>query len=186
VEESILNTIFINNLKECGITQDLGKSTKEQLLNIEKYFIECEKEIESAIKKIHDINLTVRGISKAIGIGKSTIYNNPTTLKIYIEKRQEQIQKQDIFSEKRIEKLEEKNKNLNSLLEKMKVNIINHHLLENEVENLKEENAQLENKMGYLIHERTNLVEKINDLEKELHNLREKGGNILKIRKSIT
>ena len=61
------------------------ESTREQFITIEQYFLETEERINKTLKEIKSINLNIRGICKAISISKSTVYNNPNTLRLYIE-----------------------------------------------------------------------------------------------------
>ena len=92
------------------------ESTREQFITIEQYFLETEERINKTLKEIKSINLNIRGICKAISISKSTVYNNPNTLRLYIEKRIDDIEKQDLLSKIKKEKLRNECQNLKTLL----------------------------------------------------------------------
>ena len=92
------------------------ESTREQFITIEQYFFEMEERINKTLKEIKSINLNIRGICKAISISKSTVYNNPNTLRLYIEKRIDDIEKQDLLSKIKKEKLRNECQNLKALL----------------------------------------------------------------------
>lgn len=74
------------------------ESTQEQFITIEQYFLQTEERINKALEEIKSINFNIRGICNTINISKSTVYNNPNTLRLYIEERINDIENQDLLS----------------------------------------------------------------------------------------
>jgi uncharacterized ubiquitin-like protein YukD len=150
-------------------------SVKEQLLNIEKYLIDCEEKISSTVEILNSINLTVRGIANESGVSKSTIYNSPDFLKKYIEERVNEISKKDLFSKEKVQHLQNQVGELQNLLDKMTIDIIKFENLSISKEKLEKEVARLTNKAELNNEERNQFISQINAMEVELRKYRNQG-----------
>lgn len=155
------------------------ESTQEQFITIEQYFLETEKRMNTAFKEIKSIDLNIRGICNAINISKSTVYNNPNTLRLYIEKRVDDIEKQDLFSKNKQKKVQKRMSELEEFLERSIIDQI-------ELNNLKVHNEQLQGEVQRLAErnellglERSEFVKKLNDMDLELKRLRNRKGNVI-------
>lgn len=163
------------NLGELSYFKD---STQEQYIVIEKYFLESEARIKKTVEDMKSINFNMRGICNEINISKSTIYNNPNTLRLYIENRIADIEKQDMMLKYKNDKARERISELESFLNKSIIDqiefnnlkVYNEHLL-SEVNRLMESNKVL----GL---ERAEFVKKFNAMELELRRLRNMKGNL--------
>lgn len=155
------------------------ESTQEQFITIEQYFIETEKRIKKALEEIKSINFNIRGICNATKISKSTIYNKPNTLRLYIEKRIDVIEKQDILPKSKQGKTQERMAELETFLDKSIIDQIEFNNLKVHNEDLQDEVNRLANKNELLNLERAELVKKINEMELELRKLRNKKGNVV-------
>ena len=169
------------NLKQfnLGELNYYKESTQEQFITIEKYFLEVEERINKALKEINDINFNIRGICSEINISKSTIHNNPNTLRLYIEKRIEHIEKKDVLLKNKQEKSQERMSELESFLDRAIINQI-------EFNNLKVHNEYLQNEINRLTNkeevwnlERSSLIKKLNAMDLELRQLRNKKGYVI-------
>ncbi|MCY8938524.1 hypothetical protein [Peribacillus frigoritolerans] len=155
------------------------ESTQEQFITIEQYFLETEKRINKAIDEIKSINLNMRGVCTSINISKSTVYNNPNTLRLYIEKRIDDIERQDFFSKNKQEKTRERMSELEDFLDRAIIDQIEFNNLKVHNEHLQGEVNRLAEKNELLGLERAELVKRLNDLELELRQLRNKKGNVV-------
>ncbi|WP_044784325.1 hypothetical protein [Bacillus thuringiensis] len=155
------------------------ESTREQLITIERYFLETEELINKTLKEINSVNFNIRGICKAINISKSTVYNNPNTLRLYIEKRIEDIEKQDLLSKNKQRKTQERMSELENFIDKSIIDQIEFNNLKVNNEYLQAEVHRLAEKNQLLGLERAELVKKINDMEVELRLLRNTKGTVV-------
>lgn len=155
------------------------ESTQEQFITIEQYFLETEERINKAIDEIKSINLNMRGVCTSINISKSTVYNNPNTLRLYIEKRIDDIERQDFFSKNKQEKTRERMSELEDFLDRAIIDQIEFNNLKVHNEHLQGEVNRLAEKNELLGLERAELVKRLNDLELELRQLRNKKGNVV-------
>jgi len=153
--------------------------TQEQFITIEQYFLETEDRLNKALEEIKSINFNIRGICNSINISKSTIYNNPNTLRLYIEKRINDIEKQDLLSKNKHEKTQERMSELEEFLDKAIIDQIEFNNFKVHNEQLHSEVNKLAEKNQLLSLERAELVKKINDMELELRKLRNKKGNVV-------
>jgi hypothetical protein len=170
-----------NRLKQFGMSDfNLYKeNTQEQFITIEKYFLEVEERINKALKEINSINFNLRGVCKEINISKSTVYNNPNTLRLYIEKRNEDIEMQDLLPKNKQEKTQKRMSELVDFLDRAIIDQI-------EFNNLKLQNEGLEGEVNRLAEqkelwglERAEFVQRLNDMELQLRRLRNKKGNVV-------
>lgn len=157
----------------------LKDATQQQLIAIEKYFNDCEQSIQKAMEVIKNTNLTLRGISKGSGVGKSTIYNNPNTLKAYIEKRINIIETSNILSQHNTSKYEAQNNEIKELLDKMVIDIVKYNNIEVENEILHKQVDEFRNRIDVMHEERIILINQMSQMEMELKALRKKGNNIV-------
>ena len=75
-----------------------------------------EERINKTLKEIKSINLNIRGICKAISISKVPFITIRIHCVLYIEKRIDDIEKQDLLSKNKKEKLRNECQNLKALL----------------------------------------------------------------------
>ncbi|MDY8161899.1 hypothetical protein [Bacillus thuringiensis] len=155
------------------------ESTQEQFFTIERYFLETEERINKTLKEIKSVNFNIRGICRAINISKSTVYNNPNTLRLYIEKRIDDIEKQDLLSKNKQRKTQERMSELENFIDKVIIDQIEFNNLKVHNEHLQAEVHRLAEKNKLLGLERAELVKKINDMELELRRLRNKKGTVI-------
>jgi hypothetical protein len=162
------------------------ETTQEQFMTIEEYFLKTEERINKAIEEINSINFNIRGICNEINISKSTIYNNPNTLRLFLEKRIEEIENQDIFSKNKAVKTQERMSDLEKFLDNAIIDQIEFNNLKLHNDYLQNEVRLLTEKKELLTLERIHLVNKINEMESELRRLRNKKGNVVKITREDT
>ncbi|MBJ8054421.1 hypothetical protein JDS87_21340 [Bacillus cereus] len=155
------------------------EGTQEQFITIERYFLETEKRINKALKEVKSINFNIRGVSNAINISKSTVYNNPNTLRLYIEKRIDDIEKQDLLSKNKQRKTQERMSELENFIDKAIIDQIEFNNLKVHNEHLQAEVNRLAEKNKLLGLERAELVKKLNDMDLELRRLRNKKGTVV-------
>ncbi|MGE8055856.1 hypothetical protein ACQKOD_18275 [Bacillus mycoides] len=155
------------------------ESTREQFITIERYFLETQERINKTLKEINSVNFNIRGICKAINISKSTVYNNSNTLRLYIEKRIEDIEKQDLLSKNKQRKTQERMSELENFIDKSIIDQIEFNNLKVNNEYLQAEVHRLAEKNQLLGLERAELVKKINDMEVELRRLRNTKGTVV-------
>ncbi|HDR4695489.1 hypothetical protein ABR775_14585 [Bacillus cereus] len=155
------------------------ESTREQFITIERYFLEIEEQINRTLKEIKSINFNIRGICKTINISKSTVYNNPNTLLLYIEKRIDEIEKQDLLSKNKQRKTQERMAELENFIDKAILDQIEFNNLKVHNEHLQAEVHRLAEKNKLLGLERAELLKKINNMELELRRLRNKKGTVV-------
>jgi len=168
-------------LKQFGMSdfEQYKENTQEQFITIEKYFIEVEGRINKALKEIKSFNLNMRGVCNAINISKSTIYGNPNTLRLYIEKRIESIEQLDPFSKNKQEKTQKRMLELEDFLDRVIIDQIEFNNFKVQNEHLQGEVNRLSQKNELLGLERAKLVKKLNDMELELRRLRNKKENVV-------
>lgn len=86
------------NLETIGVTyDDLNPKLKEHFQKIEGIIINTFETQKNAKKMLKNNNLKLKNISKKSEISRQTFYNNPI-LKDYIELRDKEFQKTDVFS----------------------------------------------------------------------------------------
>ncbi|CAN7380012.1 hypothetical protein [Rossellomorea sp. LjRoot5] len=166
---------------ELGDLHHYKETTQEQFIRIEKYFLEIEERLNKALEEIQSINFNIRGICSSINISKSTIYNNPNTLRLYIEKRINMIEAQNPFTNKKNEKAQEQLIELDEFLNKAIIDQIEFNNLKVQNENLNLEVKRISQKNKLLNLERVEHFKKINEMELELRKLRNKLGNVFPI-----
>lgn len=162
-----------------GDLKHYKESTQEQFITIEKYFFGIEEQLQNALKKIKSINLNIRSVCSAINISKSTVYNNPNTLRLYIEKCISDIDTKDPLSKKKQGRQQIRMSELEDFLDRTIIDQIEFNTLKAHNEQLQNEVNRLATKNDLLGLERTELVKKINDLELNLRKLRNKKRNVV-------
>lgn len=86
------------NLETIGVTyDDLNPKLKEHFQKIEGIIINTFETQKNAKKMLKNNNLKLKNISKKSEISRQTFYNNPI-LKDYIELRDKEFQKTNVFS----------------------------------------------------------------------------------------
>ncbi|TBX50324.1 hypothetical protein E0M27_27870 [Bacillus mycoides] len=155
------------------------ESTQEQFITIEQYFLETEDRLNKAFEEVNSINFNMRGICSEINISKSTIYNNPNTLRLYIEKRIDNIENQDLSLKSKQEKTQKRMSEVETFLDKTIIDLIEFNNLKMRNEHLQGEVNRLVEKNELLSLERAELVKKLNDVELELRRLRNKEANVV-------
>ncbi|AZV41551.1 hypothetical protein BAOM_0940 [Peribacillus asahii] len=172
-----------NRLKQFSMSDfnHYKENTQEQFIKIEKYFLEAEERIYKALKVVNSIKFNMREVCNEINISKSTIYNNPNTLRFYIEKRIEDIEKQDLLPKNKQEKTQKRMSELEDFLDRAIIDQIEFNNLKLHNEQLQTEVNRLAEKNELLNLERAELVKKLNDMELELRRLRNKKGNVVSI-----
>ncbi|SDM41634.1 hypothetical protein [Bacillus sp. OK048] len=170
-----------NRLKQFGMSnfEQYNENTQEQFITIEKYFLEVEERIKKALEEINSINFNMRGVCLAINISKSTVYNNPNTLRLYIEKRIDNIEKLDLLPKNKQEKTQKRMSDLEGFLDRAIIDQIEFNNLKLQNEELRAEVNRLAEKIELLSLERNKHIKKLNDLELELRRLRNKKGNVV-------
>jgi hypothetical protein len=167
------------NLGELAHYKD---STQEQFIMIEKYFLAAESRIKRAIEEMKSINFNMRGICNEINISKSTVYNNPNTLRLYIENRIADIEKQDMLLKNKNDKARERISELESFLSKTIIDQIEFNNLKVYNEHLLTEVNRLIEKNEVLGLERAEFVKKFNAMELELRRFRNLKGNLASLK----
>ena len=176
--EKIVNEIQKRlNQFNMNVFDQYKENTQEQFVTIERYFLESEERLNKALEEIKYINFNIRGICKAINISKSTVYNNPNTLRLYIEKRIEDHEKLDLLTKSKQEKTQVRISELENFLDKAIIDQIEFNNIKMYNENLEKEVNLLTEKNHLLALERTELIKKLNSMELELRKLRNKKGN---------
>lgn len=113
---------------------------QEQLLQVEQYFqnlILKQIHVKKKAKELTKINVST--VSLGTNVQRSTIYNNPNTLQIYIDTRIEEIQKEDILGIHKSNKIKHKHDNLNILLEGLQQQVVDNFELILQIRNLETE-----------------------------------------------
>jgi len=184
MEREIIITATEERLKQfdLGDLNGYKESTQEQFITIEQYFLEIEERINKALEEIKSVNLNIRGICSAINISKSTVYNNPNTLRLYIEKRIQEIEKQDLLSKNKHIKTQERISELENFLDRTIIDQIEFNNLKITNKELEDEVTRLTKKNETLGLERAELISKLNDMDLELRKLRSKKGNVVSIK----
>jgi hypothetical protein len=170
-----------NRLKQFGMSdfEQYKENTQDQFITIEKYFLKVEERISKALEEIKSINFNIRGVCNAINISKSTVYNNPNTLRLYIEKRIENIEKQELLPKNKQQKTQERMSELEAFLDRAIIDQIEFNNMKLQNEELNAEVNRLAEKIELLSLERANHIKRLNEMELELKRLRNKKGNIV-------
>lgn len=188
MEREDIVTATAGRLKQfgLGVLIHYKENTQEQFFTIEQYFLEKEAHLKEILEDIKSINFNIRGICKETNISKSTVYNNPNTIRLYIEKRIEDIEKQDILFKNQKEKSQERITEIEDFLDKAIIDQIEYNNLKVHNEHLQVELNRVSEKCELLGAERLELVKKLNEAEKELRQLRNKKGNIISLSQDKT
>lgn len=157
------------------------ETTMEQFITIEQYFLKTEARINKAFKEINSVKLKIRTICREINISKSTVYNNPNTLLLYIEQRIGCFEKQDLFSKNKQVKAQERISDLEDFIDKAIIDQIEFNNLKVQNEYLQDEVHRLSEKNEVFSLERAQLVKKLNEMDQELRRLRNKSGTVVGI-----
>lgn len=171
------------NLKQfnLGELNHYKESTQEHFIEIERFFQITEERITKSLEEIKSINFNIRGVCNAVKISKSTVYNNPNTLLLYIENRISNIEKQDLLSKNKQGKTRERITELERFLDKAIIDQIEFNNLKIHNEHLQAEVNRLIVKNELLGMERIELVKNLNNIELELKKLRNKKGNLISL-----
>jgi len=139
---------FVNeNTVKFGIGEIEGISSiivQKQLVQIEEYlqeFIKKQKQLSKQIKEYS--KLSKSSVSKGANVPRSQININPNTLKIYIENRIKEIEKQDNLNIKMNERLKNSKRDLETNLNGLRQQIVDIYELKLELEMLESANKRL-------------------------------------------
>lgn len=184
MEREGIVTATAEHLKQFGLGElnYYKQNTQEQFITIEQYFLEKEERLKEILEEIKSINFNIRGICEEINISKSTVYNNRNTLLLYIEKRIEDIEKQDLLFKNKQEKSQERITEIEDFLDKAIIDQIEYNNLKVYNEHLQDELNRVIEKNETLGAERLELVKRLNEAEIELRQLRNKKGNIVSLK----
>ena len=183
MDDDKLKNIVVEHLNRYGLGEFmlLKQGLRNQYIKLEEYFQECILKCERIKKEIHSIDLSVKGICEAVGIGRSTLYANSDTLKVYLENRIKEVENIDLLNEKKVTYLEEKYTFAEKFFEATKINIIRLMNVEQENENLKKKNAELEERSSAYFKERQELTNRIDLLERKLLEALHGKGDVISI-----
>lgn len=139
------------NVSENTIKYGIGELTEisslkiqEQLVQIEEYFQHfCmhQKQLTEQIKQFSKISIS--SVSSGANVPRSQINLNINTLKLYIEKRASEIEKEDILKIKKNEKLRSGKRELDSYIDGLREQIVDVMELKLYIESLEAENKRL-------------------------------------------
>jgi len=169
MEDDNLKGIVTENLNKYGLGEFMlmKQGVRSQYTQLEEYFQKCILKCDGIKKEIFSIDLSVKGVCEAVGIGRSTLYVNSDTLKVYVENRIKEIENIDLLNEKKVVYLEEKYAIAENLFKSTKINIIRLMNVEQENETLKKKNAELEKTNVEHFEERQELTNRIDLLERK-------------------
>lgn len=143
IKNAVMQCIKKYNIKN-GDFSKLSDKLTEQLILFESYiqgFLEKQKELKSERKKYG--KLTLLNAVEGAGLPRSTVYYNKDTLKIYIEERLKEVEKEDVLNISKMAKLQEDFEELKSYLQKFQKNLVENQFLEMKIKELENELAQV-------------------------------------------
>ncbi|OLN22553.1 hypothetical protein BTO30_09630 [Domibacillus antri] len=117
---------------------------QEQLVQIEEHLQEFrmhQKQLTEQIKQYS--KLSISSISSGANVPRSQINLNTNTLKLYIEKRISEIEKEDILKINKNEKLRSEKKELDSYIDGLRQQVVDTFEMKLYIENLEAENKRL-------------------------------------------
>ncbi|WP_079523835.1 hypothetical protein [Solibacillus isronensis] len=181
MERENIITATAGRLKQFGLGElsYYKENTQEQFFTIEQYFLEKEERLKEILEEIKSTNFNIRGICKDTNISKSTVYNNPNTIRLYIEKRIKDIETQDLLFKNKQEKSQERITEIEDFLDKAIIDQIEYNNLKVHNGHLQVELNRFSEKCELLGAERLELVKRLNAAEIELRQLRNKKGNVV-------
>lgn len=129
-------------VKEFGIGElnNQRKTIQDQLVKIEEYFqtiLSEQKKVKDKTKELAKVNLST--VSSGTHIQRSTIYSNKNTLQVYIEKRIEEVKKEDILEINATNKMKNKNDDMIQLVEGLKQQVVDNFELSLQIQDLENE-----------------------------------------------
>lgn len=126
----------INNISSLKI--------QEQLVQIEEYLQNLrlnQKQLTEQIKQYG--KLSILSVSSGANVPRSQINLNTNTLKLYIDKRISEIEKEDILKLKKTGKLKSEKKELDSYIDSLRQQIVDSYEMKLYIKNLEVENKRL-------------------------------------------
>ncbi|MDG0876265.1 hypothetical protein L5D93_29170 [Paenibacillus thiaminolyticus] len=175
-------------VNEKTIEYGIGKlgdvsSTKiqEQLVRIEKYLQKHRKEQKQLSEQIQKHSkLSILSVSKETNIERSQIYKNPKTLKLYIEERIREIEKEDILKVNKREQLRKDKRELSDYIDCLRQQIVDNFELKQHVEGLEAQNKRLSEQLKRRQKDIYELQMENDKLQKTLNKLNSK--NVVPLR----
>ncbi|WP_067730759.1 hypothetical protein [Oceanobacillus damuensis] len=143
---------------------------QEQLIKIEENFqnvISEQNHVKKRVKQLTKHNIL--SVSEATNIPRATINNNPNTLKFYIEKRIEEIQKEDILGIDKAKQSIEKNEFFSGLVEDFKLQFVERYELELQIEYFEKELKTKLQQIEKLTRDKTELEQENQQLKRQLN-----------------
>jgi hypothetical protein len=126
-----------------GNYENIRNTTKKHLINIEKFLQSYINYIEELANKVKKSKLNLLTITQNTAISRSTVYNNPDILKVYIEKRIDEIESKDILSLNKLDKKEKEIIELREYLENIQIHLVKTEILEAKINELEKEIGDL-------------------------------------------
>ena len=145
---------------------ELRSNIQEQLIQIEYYLQQTVLEQKLIAEKVKSLNkINVDSVAKGANVGRSTIYNNPHTIKHYIIERISEIEKEDILLKRKNEGLKLKEKEIRKVKEGLEIEVVENFLLNTKIKELEEEVQELnKSNQGLLLelHSLKKQLQKVN------------------------
>ncbi|MBR7797625.1 hypothetical protein GT022_16440 [Agaribacter marinus] len=140
---SFLQLLHLNHPRE--LTNDISSiKVQEQLVQIERFlqkFCTKQKQLNEQIKQ-HS-KLSISSVSSGSNVPRSQINLNISTLKQYIERRIDEIEKADILKINKTEKLRSEKKELDKYVDGLRQQIVDNFELKLYINKLETENRRL-------------------------------------------
>jgi hypothetical protein len=122
---------------------------QEQLIQIEKFLQKFRDRQKQLIEQIKEFNkLSVSSVSVGSNVPRSQINLNTNTLKLYIEKRISEIEKEDLLKVSKYEKLRSGKRENASYIDGLRQQIVDIFELKSNIESLEVENKRLLRQLG--------------------------------------
>lgn len=175
MEEYFIIQTVSKKLKEfkIGELEDLRPSLQSHFVKIESYFQECNVYYKNAVKELEKFDLNTRSICERAGVGKSTVYKYPNTLKKYIEERVMELEcNKELVEIRGLKTLEEEVQKQKNLIDKLIIDNIEYMNQKMLIENLQMENERLLKQREIYYREKAQLINKNNELSIELKKLK--------------
>lgn len=169
--DNIETTIKANLSKyNIGIFDDFKPLLKKQLLEIEEYIQRTYQTRLEAIKTYKDYSVSIFSISKNTSVSKATIYNNPNTLKKYIEIRIKdfELQEKGFYDKDKVIRLEETITEQQLLLDNTATQFIEMNNLKITLNELGKEIERKDKTIEYLTQTNIQLEKELQKLRKEI------------------
>lgn len=175
MEEYSITQSVSNKLIEYGIGKfdELKPSLQSQFIKIEGYFQKCNDLYKNVELELKNIDLNTRSICEGAGVGKSTVYKHPNTLKKYIEERVKDLEcNKELVARGKLKSLEEEIQKQKDLIDKLIIDNIEYMNQKMLIENLQKDNERLIKQREIYNREKAELIKKNNEMSIELRKVR--------------